>query len=71
MKRRPRQIEMIDDAMAAVIRVKSGQERLRIASDMYSAARTMLINHLRHVNPDWSEAQVVREAARRLSHESA
>jgi len=62
---------MIDDEMAAVIRAKSGAERLRIASDMYTCARGMLINHLRHEHPEWSEAQVIREAAGRLSHGSA
>jgi hypothetical protein len=31
-------------------------------------ARQMLLTHLRNKHPDWSEPQVSREAARRLSH---
>lgn len=57
--------------MLEVIRRKSGAERLRIASGMYSSARRMLISHLRATHPDWSPAEVEREAARRLSHGAA
>jgi len=62
------QIEVIDEEMAEVYRHKTGAERLAIASGMYASARRMLINHLRATNPDWSEEQILREAARRLSH---
>jgi hypothetical protein len=64
----PPVIEVIDDEMARVIRAKSGAERLRIASDMYSSARKMLLSHLRAEHPDWDEDRIVKEAARRLSH---
>src|SRR5579871_320385 len=66
--RMPRKIECMDDAMAEVIRKKSGAERLRIASDMYKSARQMLIAYLRSEHADWTEEQIIREAARRLSH---
>lgn len=62
------QIEVIDEQMAEVYRQKTGAERLAIASDMYASARRMLISHLRSTNPDWTEEQILREAARRLSH---
>jgi len=64
----PSQIEVVDDDMAAVLRAKTGAERLRIAFAMYSSARRMLISHLSAEHPDWSEEEVRREAARRLSH---
>jgi len=51
-----------------VLRRKTGAERLRIASGMYSRARGMLIRHLRAEHPDWDEQRVNQEAARRLSH---
>jgi len=60
--------EVVDDEMAAVLRTKTGAERLAIASDMYESARRMLLSHLAAEHPDWSEEQVTREAARRLSH---
>jgi hypothetical protein len=61
-------IEVIDDDMARVIQAKSGAERLAIANDLYSNARKMLIYYLQVQNPNWDEKQVIREAARRLSH---
>lgn len=65
---RPIVIEGPDEAMLEVLRRKSGAERLRIASGMYSSARRMLLSHLAATHPDWSPAEVGREAARRLSH---
>ncbi len=64
----PDRIEAVDDVMAEVLRRKSGEERLRIAFGLYSSARRMLLCHLRSQHPDWTEEQVGREAARRLSH---
>jgi hypothetical protein len=60
--------EVVDDEMAAVLRTKTGAERLAIASAMYTSARRMLLSHLAAEHPDWSEEEVQREAARRLSH---
>jgi hypothetical protein len=65
--RRPH-VEIIDDDMAAVLRCKTGGERLEIASEMYASARRMLMSHLRAEHPDWPEEQLIRETARRLSH---
>ena len=64
----PKNIEVIDDAMAEVLRAKTGAQRLAIASGMYSSARRMLAGYLQTQHPDWSEAQISAEAARRLSH---
>jgi hypothetical protein len=64
----PRQIEVIDDQMAEVLRRKTGAERLAIAFGLYASARRMLLSHLRAQHPDWREEQVIAEAARRLSH---
>ncbi len=61
-------IEVVDDQMVDVLRRKTGAERLRIASGMYASARRMLLSQLRAENPEWGHDQVVREAARRLSH---
>jgi hypothetical protein len=66
--RRAPVIEVIDDATAQMIRAKTGVERLRIASDMYSRARQMILLHLRAEHSDWDEDRIRREAARRLSH---
>ena len=61
-------IEVIDEEMAAVLRLKSGAERLAIASRLFGGARRMLLSHLRSVHPEWDQRQIEQEAARRLSH---
>lgn len=68
MPARDTRIDVIDEERAAVLRRKTGAERLAIASRMYSSARAMLLNHLRARHPDWDEHQIQREAGRRLSH---
>lgn len=60
--------EMMDDAMADILRRKTPAERLRIAGRMWQSARVMLRGAIRTAHPDWSEAQVNREIARRISH---
>ncbi len=62
------QIEVVDDKMAQVLRLKTGAERLQIASEMFSSARQMIISTLRNEHPDWDEKKVNTQAARRLSH---
>jgi Rv0078B-related antitoxin len=64
----PEMIEVMDDDMAAVIRAKSGAERLKIASGLYASARRMLVHYLRTQHPDWDEQRVQYEASRRMSH---
>jgi len=64
----PRQVEVVDDDMARILRAKTGAERLRIAFSMFTSARRMLTSHLTAEHPDWSQEDVRRETARRLSH---
>jgi hypothetical protein len=64
----PASIEILSEEMAAVLRRKTGAERLRIASRMFVSAREMLVNHLRADHLNWDESRIQREAARRLSH---
>jgi Rv0078B-related antitoxin len=60
--------EVLDDAMADILRQKSEAERLRIASRMWTSARVMLRGTIIAEYPDWDEPQVNREIARRISH---
>ena len=61
-------IEVIDDRMARIFREKTPQQRLAIAFDMWSSARKYLINYLKTEHPDWCDAVIQKEVARRLSH---
>jgi hypothetical protein len=64
----PFSFEMLDDQMAAVLRQKSEVERLQIAARMWESARAILRGAIKTEYPDWSEDQVNREIARRISH---
>ena len=61
-------LEVLDETMAEVLRRKTPTERLGIAFGLWRSARHMLASMLRSMHPDWSEDQVNREVARRLSH---
>jgi hypothetical protein len=61
-------IEVLDEDMARVLRAKTGAERLKIASDMFAAARRMIASHLAAEHPDWDEERIERETSRRISH---
>ncbi len=64
----PEHIDQIDDQMAAVLRTKTGAERLAIANGLFVSARRILENLLRNDHPDWDEARLQREVSRRMSH---
>ena len=65
------QIEVVDEQMAAVLRQKTGAERLAIANGLFLSARRMLTSHLRTEHTDWSDEQIAREVARRIAHGSS
>jgi hypothetical protein len=60
--------EPLDPVMVEVLRKKTGAERLAIAFGMFTMAREMLTASLRARHPDWTDDQVRREVAHRLSH---
>ena len=60
--------EMIDDTMADVLRPKTEAERLRIAMRLWTSARVIVRGAIRTEHPDWDDAQVQHEVARRMSH---
>ncbi|BFU93801.1 MAG: hypothetical protein NTNFB02_05230 [Nitrospira sp.] len=64
----PRRIEVLDDAMAEVLRRKTPAERLAIGFGLWRSARTMLRGQLASLHPDWDVQRLEREVARRLSH---
>ena len=62
------QIEVMDDAMAAVLRRKTPAERIRIGFTLWTSAQKMLTAHLAAQHPAWDLPRVGRGVARRLSH---
>ena len=65
------QIEVVDEDMAEVLRQKQPWERIEIGFNLWIDARKMLTSHLTATHPDWTEEQIRREVARRMSHGAA
>ena len=64
------QIEVVDDAMAKVLKLKSPSERIGIGFNIWSSANNMLTIYLKKTHPGWSAEMLRREVNRRLSHGS-
>lgn len=64
----PPEPECVSDAMAEVLRRKTPAERLAIVDALWRSTRSMIEHSLRAAHPDWDDAMVRREVARRLSH---
>ena len=62
------QIEVVDDAMAEVLRHKTPAERIHIGFNLWISARNMLMTHLKKTHPEWDAKRLDREVARRLTH---
>ena len=62
------QIEVVDDAMAEVLRYKTPAERIHIGFRLWTSAYNMLMTHLKKTHPEWNPEKLKKEVARRLSH---
>lgn len=60
-------VEVMDPMVVEIMRKKTPLERLTIAFEMWDSARAMIQSNLRRQHPDWTEDQVQREIARRMS----
>lgn len=70
MRLDPRQVEVVDDRVAEVLKAKTPAERLRIGFNIWISARRMLLTHIGHRHPEWSQKEVNDEVAGRLLHGS-
>ena len=62
----PGQIEVVDDAVAEVLRRMTPARRVQAALEANVFVRLAIAGHLATVHPDWTEAQVQAEVARRM-----
>jgi len=60
-------INRLDDATLQMLRTKTPAERLAIAFDCNRTMRLRLEGHFRTYHPDWSDAEVKSEIARRMT----
>jgi hypothetical protein len=64
---KPLRIEVIDAATAAMYRAMTPAARVAIAARAHQTARALIAAGVRAQFPNWTEADVAREVARRLS----
>lgn len=61
------QIEVLDGALADVLRRKSFPERLAMVLDANRFLRLRIEGQLRSDHPDWNDGQIYAEIARRMT----
>ena len=64
-------IDMVDSRVAAILRSKSGMERLRLAHEAWELLHIRLSAFLTARHPDWDRQQVQTAVAKRLSRDSS
>jgi hypothetical protein len=62
----PGQIEVVDPAVAAILRGKTITERVAMILDANATMRKLIEGPLRAQHPDWTIDQIQREIARRM-----
>lgn len=65
------QIEVVDDAVAEALRRKTPAERVEMALAANRLVRLRIEGHLRTLHPDWDDARLQAEVARRMQLGSA
>jgi len=68
MESRFRNLEIIDDQVAEILRTKTVVERFATIDQFWRLAGQMIRARIAHEHPDWSEDRIQRELARRMSH---
>ena len=63
-------IEVVDEAVAAVLRMKTPADRVAMIEDANRFARSLIAGHLKTQHPNWSIDQIRSEVARRIAHDS-
>ena len=61
-------IEIVDDRVAEILRTKTTAERLAIADGMWRFAQQMIRAIVAREHSDWSEDEIERQVAQRMSH---
>jgi len=61
------QIEVVDRALAEVLRARTPTERIAMALDAGRTLRLVVEGSIRTRHPDWDDARVSAELARRMS----
>ena len=60
------QIEVVDEAVADILRRKTPAERVQMALAANRLMRLRIEGHLRTLHPDWDDDRIQAEIARRM-----
>ncbi|MEX2169872.1 MAG: hypothetical protein WD851_11225 [Pirellulales bacterium] len=63
----PRNIEVVDSDLAAILRTKKPAERIEMVFAANRTARMLAAGGIRYQHPEWSDEQVQHEVVRRVS----
>jgi Xaa-Pro aminopeptidase len=63
----PKNIEVIDDQLAEILRTKTPAERVEMIAAANRTARLLAAAGIRCQHPDWDEAQIQAEVIRRVT----
>ena len=63
----PRNIEVVERELAAILRTKTPAERIEMVFAANRTARMLAAAGIRNQHPDWSDAEVELEVVRRVS----
>lgn len=69
-RRIPVYVEVVEDAIADILRRKSGTQKFQMVAGGWALLRAMHASQVRRAHPDWSEALVQAETSRRMAHGS-
>jgi hypothetical protein len=67
----PGQIEVIDDALAEILKRKTTAERIAMGAEANETARDILQASISSNHPDWDKARLRAEVARRMLGDAA
>ena len=62
-----KRIEVVDEAVARVLRRKTPAERVKMISDAHRTMRLVVEGGLRTRHPDWNDARIKAEVVRRMT----
>ena len=63
----PGQIEVVDDAVAEILRRKTPAERVEMIFACNRTMRLLIEGGIRTFHPDWDDVQIKKEVARRMT----
>jgi len=66
-----RQIEVVDDKVAEILRAKTGHERLKMVWDSWAYFCQRIRAYLKTAHPEWTEEELQREIVKRVSCEQS